>query len=518
MLNLTRRQALAGVAGAGLLAVAGNSIGAARAAPVRGGSVKFGVAGGATSDTLDPRGSPDTHLALAWWAIRNSLTEVLADGSLVGEIAESWETSTDAKTWTFHIRKGVTFHDGRPLTADDVVASLNFHRGAESISAGKAMVEAVTDIVATDPHTVVVTLNSANADFAFLLSDYHLLMLPSSDGKVDWESGNGTGGYILEHFEPGVSIKLRRNPNYFKGESRAHFDEVELINIPDASARQTALMSGQVDAIGRIDVKTVSRLSGVSGINVVETVGRQYSTILMDTTSSLFKDVDVRTAFKHAIDREKILGTALLGHGQIGNDQPIGPTYQYFNPDLAQRTFDPDRAKFLLNKAGASNIKVQLEVSEIAWPAGSIDAAVLFAEQAKASGIEIEVVRRPNDGYWSNVWSKVPFTMGYVGGRPTEDWIFTAFYAKGAVNNDTHWVNDRFETLLVEGRMTIDPDKRRAIYGEMQQILNEDGGLIAPIFANHIIGLSSRIAEPEALSGNWEMDNWRAVERWSLAG
>lgn len=517
MFNVTRRQALAGVAGAGILALAGRSISPARAAPVRGGSVKFGVAGGATSDTLDPRGSPDTHLALAWWAIRNSLTEVLADGTLVGEIAESWDASPDAKTWTFNIRKGVTFHDGKPLTADDVVASLNFHRGADSVSAGKALVETVTDIVAADPHTVVVTLAQANADFAFLMSDYHLLILPVVDGKVDWESGNGTGGYILENFEPGVSIKLRRNPNYFKGDARAHFDEVELLNIPDAAARQTALMSGQVDAIGRIDVKTVSRLAGVPGINVVETVGRQYSTILMDCTSSLFKDVNVRLAFKHAIDRKKILETALLGHGQIGNDQPIGPTYQFYDPNLPQRTFDPDKAKFLLNKAGVSNPKVQLEVSEIAWPAGAIDAAVLYAEQAKASGIDIEVVRRPNDGYWSNVWSKVPFTMGYVGGRPTEDWIFTAFYAANAANNDTHWNNDRFEKLLVEGRMTIDPDKRRAIYGEMQHILNEDGGLIAPIFANHIIGLGSRIAKPESLSGNWEMDNWRAVERWSLA-
>ena len=168
-------------------------------------------------------------------------------------------------------------------------------------------------------------------------------------------------------------------------------------------------------------------------------------------------------------------------------------------------------------KAGAEGIKVNLETAEVAWPAGAIDAAVLYAEQAKASGINMQVVKRPNDGFWSNTWSKVPFTMGYVGGRPTEDWIFTAFYAAKAENNDTHWNNPRFEQLLVEGRRTVDPEKRRGIYAEMQKLLHDDGGLIAPLFANHIVGLGSKVTTPEKLSGNWEMDNWRAVERWSLS-
>jgi peptide/nickel transport system substrate-binding protein len=107
--------------------------------------------------------------------------------------------------------------------------------------------------------------------------------------------------------------------------------------------------------------------------------------------------------------------------------------------------------------------------------------------------------------------------MGYVGGRPTEDWIFTSFYAGNAPNNDTHWANPRFDTLLAAGRVEIDPTKRQAIYSEMQHLLRDDGGLIAPIFANHIIALGPKIAKPAKLSGNWEMDNWRAVERWSLA-
>jgi len=515
--GLGRRQFIinAGIVGTAGLAT-GLWAGPGLSAPKRGGSVKFGVAGGAISDSLDPTGAPDTHLALTLWAIRNSLTEVKESGELVGEVAESWDASPDAKTWAFQIRKGVEFHNGKPLTAADVVASLNIHRGEDSKSGGKVLMDPVVDIKTDGPHTVIFELESGNADFPFLLSDYHLLILPSSDGEVDWKSGVGTGGYILEHFDPGVTVQLKRNPNYFKGEERAHFAEVELINIADATARQAALISGAVDAIGRVDIKTAALLADVEGINVVETTGSQYSTILMDTTVAPFDNYNVRMAMKYAIDREHLLRVVLQGHGAIGNDQPIGPTYRYFASELEQRPYDPERARSYLKKAGLERLKVELHTSEVAWPAGAIDAAVLCREFAKPAGIEIEIVRRPSDGYWAKVWKHVPLCMGYIGGRPTEDWVFTAFYESGAHYNDTHWNNAHFDKLLLRGRAELDDDKRRAIYGEMQELLRDDGGLIVPLFTNHIVATSNKISTGEQLSGNWEMDNWRAVERWSL--
>ena len=487
------------------------------AAPKRGGSVKFGVAGGAISDSLDPRGAPDTHLALTLWAIRNSLTEVKETGELVGEIAESWDASPDAKIWAFKIRKGVEFHNGKALTAKDVAASLNIHRGEESKSGGKVLLESVVEIKVDDSHTIVFELENGNADFPFLLSDYHLLILPTTDGEVDWESGVGTGGYILEEFDPGTTMKLSRNPNYFKGDERAHFEQVELINIADATSRQNALITGEVDAIGRVDVKTAAHLANVEGVRVIETTGSQYSTVLMDTRVAPFDNRDVRTAMKYAIDREQLLRTVLQGRGAVGNDHPIGPTYRYYAQGLEQRSYDPDRARFHLKKAGLESLEVSLQTADAAWPAGAVDAAVLYGEQARAAGIEIEVVRKPSDGYWSNVWRKVPLCMGYIGGRPTEDWVFTAFYARDAHYNDTHWDNERFNQLLLQGRSELDDAKRRVIYQEMQQLLRDDGGLVVPLFTNHIVATSDKISTGEHISGNWEMDNWRAVERWSVA-
>lgn len=487
------------------------------AATRRGGSVKFGVAGGAISDSLDPRGAPDTHLALTLWAIRNSLTEVKETGELVGEVAESWDASPDAKIWAFKIRKGVEFHNGKSLTAEDVAASLNIHRGEDSRSGGKVLLESVVDIKVDDTHTLVFELENGNADFPFLLSDYHLLMLPTTDGEVDWESGVGTGGYVLEEFKPGTTVKLRRNPNYFKGDERAHFEQVELIHIADTTSRQNALITGEVDAIGRVDIKTAAHLANVEGVRVVETTGSQYSTILMDTRVAPFDNLDVRMAMKYAIDREQLLRTVLQGRGAVGNDHPIGPTYRYYAQDLEQRLYDPDKARFHLKQAGLDRLEVSLQTSEAAWPAGAVDAAVLYTEQARAAGIEIEVVRKPSDGYWSNVWRHVPLCMGYIGGRPTEDWVFTAFYARDAHYNDTHWDNERFNQLLLQGRSELDDAKRRAIYQEMQQVLRDDGGLIVPLFTNHIVATSDGISTGDHVSGNWEMDNWRAVERWSLA-
>jgi peptide/nickel transport system substrate-binding protein len=513
----TRRQFLENTGRTGLAMAAFSALSMpARAELRRGGSVKFGVPGGATTDSLDPAGGPDTHLALIWWAIRNSLTEVTETGELVGEVAESWEASPDAKKWIFKLRKGIESHNGKTLTAEDVIASLNYHRG-ESKSGGKVLVEAITDIKADGDNTIAVTLSDGNADFPYLLSDYHLLIMPAKDGKADWESGIGTSGYALEHFEPGVTAKLKRFPNYYKGGTRAHFDEVELLNINDTTARQAALMSGEADAIGRVDIKTVASLAAAPDLRIVETTGAQYSSILMRADTPPFNNNDVRQALKYAIDRKKLLANVLQGHGTIGNDQPIGPTYRYFASDIAQADYDPDKAKFRLKKAGFDRLKVQLETAEVAWPMGAVDSALLYSDQAKAAGIDIEVVRKPDDAYWSNVWMQAPLCMGYISGRPTEDWIFTAFYAADAHYNDTYWKNARFEALLKAGRAELDDHKRRDIYREMQQILHDDGGLIAPLFGNHVIAVSNKIAMNSKISGNWEMDNWRAVERWAVS-
>ena len=368
----------------------------------------------------------------------------------------------------------MTFHNGRDVTAEDVVASINHHRGEGSTSAAKPIVEPITGIKADGKHTVVFTLNAGNADFPFILSDYHLPILPSEGGKADWQSGIGAGAYRIKSFDPGVRIDLERYADYWDS-GRGHFDEIQMITIVDPTARTNALITGQVDAIDRVDLKTVHLLKRRAGLTVHSIAGTQHYTFPMRTNVAPFDDNNVRMAIKHAINREEMVEKILQGFGVVGNDHPIGPGQRFFAKDLEQRTYDPDKAKHYLKQAGMDSLTVDLSVADAAF-AGAVDAGALFAESAKAAGITLNLIREPNDGYWSNVWNSKPFCACYWGGRPVEDQMFSTAYASGAAWNDTAWEHERFNVLLNAARAEVDADKRREMYVEMQQIVRDEGG------------------------------------------
>ncbi|MER9959282.1 ABC transporter substrate-binding protein, partial [Mesorhizobium australicum] len=416
-----------------------------------------------------------------------------------------------AKTWRFEIRKGVEFHNGKTLEPADVVASINYHRGADTKSAAKFLLKEVSD-VKTDGQSVIITLEAANADFAFILADYHLGICPSRDGVIDWASGVGTGPYKFEAYEPGVRAIGSRNEKYFKADA-AYADSIELLTIQNPTVRASALMTNSIDVMDRCDPKIVAVLRKRPGIVVTEVAGNLHYTMPMDVTVAPFDNLDVRLALKYAIDREAILKSILRGHGVLGNDHPIGRGNRYLNTSLPQRHYDPDKARFHLKKAGAEGLTVSLSAADAAF-AGAVDAAVLVAEQAKQVGITINVIREPNDGYWSNVWMKKPWCMAYWSGRATEDLMFSYGYSKNSASNDTHWSNERFETLLVAARAELDDAKRRAMYWEMQKIVSDDGGAIIPVFASYVGAHSGKVGHPDVIASNLDMDGGKVTERW----
>lgn len=517
MFELDRRRLLQG-AGASALALGASITPTAllAATPKRGGTLRLALAGANTSDSLDPATWSSVLMQVGMMGgVYNNLTEVSADGSLIPELAESWESSSDAKVWTFRLRKGVQFHNGKAFGAEDVIASINHHSGKDSKSVIKALVSPITDMKAVDAHTVQITLENSNADFPFVLNDVHLVMMQAKDGKADWQSAIGTGGYKFVSFEPGIRMSLKRQDNYWK-EGRAHFDAVELLGVADAAARQTALITGKVDAINRVDLKTIHYLKRTPSIVIEEVTGTQHMTMPMHTNVGPFDNKDVRLALKHAIDRDALVKTVLRGHGRVGNDHPIAPSNRYFASDLSQRTYDPDKAKFHLKKAGLSSLEVSLSAADAAFN-GAVDAAVLYREHAQKAGITVNVRREPNDGYWANVWRKKPFCMCFWGGRPTEDWMFSTAYAADAKWNDAYWQNKRFNELLVAARAELDESKRRAMYGEMQAIVRDDGGTIVPMYANYVDARSKKLAHSGKLASNWELDGWKIIDRWWFA-
>ena len=512
----TRRDFMTRAAGMGITVAAAMTMWqrAAMAAPVKGGNLRLGLAGGSTTDSLDPSPWSDTFMVMLGYSVRGNLVELMPDGSLRGEAAESWNANPGATVWTFKLRKSVEFSNGKPLTADDVVASLNFHRGDKSKSGAKGLFSAVTDIKADGNDTVVVTLSSGSVDFANSLTDHHVNIMPAKDGEADWRSGIGIGPYAIEAFEPGVRALLKRAPNSYK---QALFDSAEMIGVADVVARQAALTSGRVDLINRTDLKTAQLLSKRPGLKVEESAGRLHYSLPMDTTAEPFRNKDLRLALKYAIDREAILKTVFSGHGRVGNDQPITPAYPFHNPDLAAKTYDLDKARFHLKKSGVDGaVPIGLHTADASFN-GAVDLCVLYQQQAAKAGLVLNVIREPSDGYWQNVARKKPWYTSYWSGRATEDTMFTVAYSGASPLNDSHWNNPEFDKLLVAARVEADEAKRRQMFYEMQALTSDDGGVLVPIFANSVYAMTAKVQHEPAVAGNWELDGGRAIERWWMA-
>jgi len=489
---------------------------AARAEPKKGGTLRLGLAQGATTDSMDPGLYYDQFTGTALWGtLSNSLTMVDAKGNAVPDLAESFEPSDGAKKWVFKLRKGSTFHNGKAITSDDVVASILHHSVKDSKSAAKSLLAAVTGVKADGPDTVVFDLAAGNADFPYIVSDYHIPIMPKKeDGSADWQSGVRTGPYTLEKFEPGVKATFNRNPNYFKTDA-AYFDRVECLTIHDVTARTNALNSGETDYLHRADLKTLDLLKLNPNIQIFEKTGYGHYIYVMNVTAAPFDNPDVRNAIKFSVDRAEIIDKVFFGHATPGNDNPIAPTVKFAVDPQPKHVYDPDMAKSLLKKAGLETLKIDLSVADAAFT-GATDSALLWKEKAKACGIELNVIREPEDSYWDDVWLKKPFVASYWAGRPSCDWMFTTAYAADAAWNDTFWKNPRFNELLIAARAETDDAKRAGMYAEMQQLVHDDGGLVNIVFNAYVDAHANTLAHGDT-AANWPLDGMKIAERWWFA-
>ncbi|MGE3993270.1 ABC transporter substrate-binding protein [Pseudorhodoplanes sp.] len=505
--NVTRRRFMGATAALGAVPLLPHTAHAQAPEPKRGGRLRLGLASGGPSDTLDPAKLIDAWQQNISYQTRNSLVELLPSLQVGPDLAESWEPSADAKTWVFNLRKGVTFHNGKTFGADDAIFSINYHRGTTSGGAG--FVANIEDIKADGQSRFIVKLKVADADFPAVLTEYRLMVMP--DGETNPGSGMGTGAYVLQTFEAGVRGFTKRNPNYHRSD-RAFFDEVETLCINETNARTNALLSGQVDVINRVDLKTVKLLANNPALSIQNVPGLKQWNICMLTQTPPFDNNDVRLALKYAIDRKQILEKILNGYGVVGNDNPITPNHRFFDANIPQRMPDPDKARFHIRKAGIENQPLEMAAAELGFD-GAVDAAVLFQSDASKAGINIKLNRLPIDGYFANIWRK-RFCTSFRSSRATEDLTFTLIFSEKSSSNDTQFKNAHFESLLQSARGELDEKKRRTTYSEMQRFIWEEGGLIVPIWINHIAATTSKVKTPAKISGAFEMDAHRNAERW----
>jgi peptide/nickel transport system substrate-binding protein len=236
----------------------------------------------------------------------------------------------------------------------------------------------------------------------------------------------------------------------------------------------------------------------------------------MLTDVAPLNDNNVRLALKYSFDREAFIEKILGGYGTLGNDHPIAPSHKFFNTELEQRVHDPEKAKYYLKQSGIDKITVPFSTSDAAF-AGAVDMAALFADSARAAGIELDITVEPGDGYWTNVWAKKPFIASYWGGRPTEDSILSLAYTTGASWSDTRFSNARLDELVNNARGEADENLRREMYWEVQAILNAEGGSLIPAYIQSVDGVAANVMHPEALSGTFELDGQRGLQRWWIA-
>ncbi len=512
--KINRREFMARISALGLTATLSPAIlsmPASAGVPKKGGRLRVGLTEASTSDSFDAGGACCSVWEM-WltFQFRNNITEIDPKGRPIPALAESWESTPDASKWIFKIRNGVEFHNGKTLDSNDIIYSLNHHRKEESKSPAKSMLAPIKEIKADGKHAVIIETEGGYADMPALMSDYHLQIVP--DGHTAWQECMGTGPFIKKDFEPGIRFLSVRNPNYWK-DGLPHFDEVESIGMHDRATRTTALQSGEIDVMNDPDLKTVHLLKRLPGVQVIRTPSSRHFTIPMITGIEPYNNNDVRLALKYAIDREELFKKILQGYGSLGNDHPIGPIMQYFNSDLPQRKYDPDKAKFHLKKAGLEAHEFKLHTAEFAH-SGAVDAALLIQQSAAKAGVNIKVVREPNDGYWSNVWRKKPWSMCSWSPRATEDMMFSVAYAEDAVWNDTHWKDERFNQLLRDARKELNESKRRDMYWEMQKITRDKGATVVHLFTDHVIAATSKLKFKEPMAGNFEMDGQRGFEKW----
>ncbi|MHA1547891.1 MAG: ABC transporter substrate-binding protein [Alphaproteobacteria bacterium] len=424
----------------------------------------------------------------------NRLIRPDENGTLTPDLATAWSTNDSATVWTFKLREGVKFHDGSDFDASDMVYSLNRIKDPK-IDSPVAPVLAVMDTVeAVDGSTVKITLSAPHADFPMLMMDYRIRMIPEGSGDTIATTSIGTGPFILETLDPEGTTVLKANPNYWEGVPGV--ETIEIISIPDSQARTQALLSGQIDMLRHISVHEKTLFESTAKFKFQSVRTGDWRAIVFRTDVEPYTDARVRKALRIATDRQALINLVLgPGGGVVACDHPVWSGDQYrAQIDCPQQI---DEAKRLLAEAGyPDGIEIDVITSDLRalW----IDMVQVYQQQVAQAGIKVNLVKAPADGYWSDVWMKEPAVTSSWGQRPA-DQILNEGFRGGASWNETFWNRPDFDQMLDNARQELDYEKRKAVYGDLQRLLYEEGGAFIPFHINQIVVTSARVSGMEAV-------------------
>ncbi len=454
------------------------------ATPKKGGSVRMASNLHGPDDQLDPALFTSTIDYTRGRTTYNSLVQHANDLTPQPELATSFESNSNATEWTFKIRKGVEFHDGSKLSADDVVYSMNRHLGEKSTSVIKSVLASVKEWKKVGSHEVKAIMHSPNADLPVVLGIFQNKIIKNgSEG-----GGNGTGPFTMESFQPGVKSVHKRNKNYWR--EGANLDAIEITGITDPVARVNALIAGDVQLITQVDSKAFRQVESADNVTLLSIPAALQMGICALKNSSPGSNDDFVKGMQFIQDRERVVKRILKGRGSVGNDTCVSSAHGLdFCAELPQRPFDPDLAKFHFKKAGVSS--AELYVAPVM--SGIEDMCLLAQANCAKIGFDLKVKKVPTDGYWGAVWMKEPLNVVSWNMRPTANSQMAIQFGPNGNWNDTFWNNDQMGKLLTASLAETDPDKRHAMYCEMQALIHEGSGMIIPAFSNVNDGIANNI-------------------------
>ena len=402
-------------------------------------------------------------------------------------LATDWESNKEGTVWTFTMLKGVTFHNGKTLTVDDVVFTFNRLRDKSTGAATASLYTNISDVKALDPTHVQFTLAKPNPELPADLGDYHAGIV-ASDTKDFKKTFNGTGPFILDKFSPEDRATFKRNPNYWMT-GLPYLDGVQDIYSPQQSAQVEALRGGQLDVVMGLGAELAETLKkeGKTSLHVSEPNLQFVIHIRSDRPPG--QDNRVRQALKLATDRSAILQAARLGYGVVGHDTPIGPLYGDYYLDVPELKRDVAKAKALLKEAGYENLKITL-MAQTAFDIPKI--AVVWKEQLAEAGVTVDINQVPPEVYY-NDWLEVDFGITEWALRATPQPYLQLAYMTGAKWNETHWSDKELDELTMQAASELDRAKRADLYKRIQQIFIDRGPIIMPYFERTVVATSPKV-------------------------
>jgi len=492
--SLTRRQLLA-AAGAGALSLpflgAADALAAAKApAPKRGGTLRVATSlGGDTTTTLNPHYSGLNYVRTH--QLYEGLFDWTPDGKPMAVLADEISSNADATVWKITIKQGVEFHNGQPLTANDVVFSLQaaVDPTTPTYSASDLYFLTPSGIRALDSKTIELTPTAPIALITDKLTSRGATIGPA--GYTNYATPVGTGPFMFSSFTPGSQSVFVRNPNWWQGGSthKPYVDQLEIINVTDSTARLNALLSGQVDAADIIDYADITTLQR-AGFKVLNARTGGFQTNYMCTRTAPYTDNRVRRGIRLLHDRKKMVDTIFYGHGFIGNDLAM-PFDELYDQSIPQIAYDPEQALHLFKQAGLGS-KPVLTLQTADYTPPMLESATILKQDAAANGITINLKIVPPSDYYTPSYLAFPFTQDLWAQRSLDLFILQALDSK-AIYPETCWKVPAFDKLTRTGRATVNPTKRKDLFDQAQQMLWNEGGYCMWGHGNNIDGLSSHV-------------------------